>query len=400
MDNTRILDKGLSYIWYLSMNPNNKKQMYNFGVPDMIEQVLERYYENEELAASACCSIKNLKLNLYDFVIRKDMGRFVLKSMKKFSQSSSLQTHACAALKTMADSDVTATYLVNLGAATLIRRAFKNHKYHDKLQKSACGVVWSLCCNKENKSKLSKLGIGNFIIEAMLTHPNMERLQEYACITLWSLETPYCMVRLEAHKVVLAAVKKFNDNESIVGSALAVIRKYAALESNSIALLEEDAINIIIESVLKHPKKTSIQEAGCLAIWSLGSSDATKKTLLTEKLSLFLRDLLLNYKSDAKIFSTICGAVTNLTTDDEQAVKLLEKGFGELIVSGAKLHLKHAFVQRNAISALKNMSFVWNAQQVGHIRVAGIENLIQMITKNFSNDKMLERRSNEILQRL
>lgn len=319
--------------------------------------------------------------------------------MKDYPQNSKLQELACSAIKVIGASERTSEHLVELGAATLILLAMKNHKYNEKLQKAACAAVWALCLTDKNKVELWNLGLGHFIIEAMNMHPKMERLQEYACGSLWTFEYPHCMMRLFAHEPVLKAMKTYKKNENIVSSGCGLIRKYAVLKSNAEELCRKEAPRIIIECLNEHVK-AELQEAGCMAIWSLGILDSNKIELMEQGARGFLVRLIVMYNKNQKLFATACGTITNLSTKDENARLFLEDEVGKLVIQGAMQHKDNLLVQTNALSALKNLAFVWKEKEVISLKEAGIERLVNDAIALFPNNRLVNRRGNEILNKL
>ena len=55
----------------LGINQKNKKKLSHFGAPRSVLNAIKLHPKNDKVITSACCAIKNLQINLYDFVIRE-----------------------------------------------------------------------------------------------------------------------------------------------------------------------------------------------------------------------------------------------------------------------------------------------------------------------------------------
>jgi len=182
----------------------------------------------------------------------------IITAMKRFSNSSKVQSRGCKALAEVAAKGLSnVESLVDKGGPEMILTAMEKHRAEEDLQKEACRAI-EVITKKYHKGKHA-FGVNGHdaivaLIKSMEDHSSSPKIQRLNCRALASLvgeqiESSRILVAEGGLKAIRQALKNHDSSIEVIENAFDLL--FSVLNSaNSYLLDEEVAMTISVERIL------------------------------------------------------------------------------------------------------------------------------------------------------
>jgi len=182
----------------------------------------------------------------------------IIAAMKRFSNSSKVQTRGCKALAEIANKGLSnIESIIDKGGTEIILVAMERHRAEEELQKEACRAIESIV----RGSKQGKQAFGFHckdaivsILHCMGDHIHSAKLQRLACRSLASIAEDHadcslCIVNQNGLESIRITLKHHDDNTDVIENAITILINMAAAVGK-FALDEQIALTISMDRVL------------------------------------------------------------------------------------------------------------------------------------------------------
>eukprot|EP00743_Colponemidia_sp_Colp-15_P005115 GILK01005505.1.p1 GENE.GILK01005505.1~~GILK01005505.1.p1 ORF type:complete len:636 (-),score=101.26 GILK01005505.1:368-2242(-) len=198
--------------------------------------------------------------------VNRDAVSLIVKTMKLFSTSETVQSNACAALWHVSINSENLAYIADAGGIDLIVAAMGAFPKSEGVQGNACGALSNLHVHA-GKSAAILRGIDS-IKDAMREFPLSEDVQRNACRALWSLSAsgsngafipPFGGIEL-----ILAAMRAFPQAEAVQENACGALWNLAFYNGkNQASIVTAGGIELIAAAMRRFPQSEGVQQRAC-----------------------------------------------------------------------------------------------------------------------------------------
>lgn len=408
--------------------------------------------ENEKEAATIVLEFA-LRIKNHELVVQgADLS--IINAMKRFSNSSKIQTRGCKALAEMASKgSPNIMSIIDKGGSEIILTAMAKHRAEEDLQKEACRAIE--CMARDSDFAKQSFGLNGTnaitsILHAMRDHPSAAKLQRMACRALAAVAADHsqcsqCVVNCGGLEVIRKTLKNHDNNTDVIENAFDILINIATAVKRS-ELDEQIAMTVSMDRILANMllyrtnvlmqsqgmallcmlcKESLRNRAKIASLYSLEVITKTLETCIVNKevqrhgttLLQYLSqsegntvtaalvsdggmELLLNiirrHGSDPIIVKEVNTIIAKLARPFSDTVR--KEGGIELILSGMRRHEKSRDVQYSACMALSRLSA--KTENANVINGNGGVSLINGVLSNFPADEGLSEVACEALASL
>lgn len=367
----------------------------------------------------------------------------IISAMKRFSNSSKIQTRGCKALAEMAGKGLSnIESIIDKGGSEVILTAMEKHRAEEDLQKEACRAIEVITKNSNQGKHSFGLNAHDAIVailNCMKDHADSAKIQRLACRALAGIcdghaDCSQTLVTEGGLSAIRRTLKNHDDNTEVIENAFDILISIASAV-NKCSLDEEIAMTISADRILatmllyRHNEKMlgqamallsilckvsprnrakvaslygleviikslencvnnkDVQRHGSILIQYLCQSEgnAIAAGLMSEGGMELLLNVIRRHGSDAVIVQQIFLIVAKMARPFSD--KIRKEGGIELILSGMRRHDENIDVQEAACLALWKLSM--KTENANIINSNGGVGLINATLARFSKDEGL-----------
>ena len=295
----------------------------------------------------------------------------IISAMKRFSNSSKIQTRGCKALAEMASKGLpNIESIIDKGGSEIILTAMEKHRAEEDLQKEACRAIEVITKNS-NQGKQSFGYNARDAIVALLNcmgdHPSSAKIQRLTCRALAGIAAGHaeCSQTLVAEgglATIRRTLKNHDDNTDVIENAFDILISIASAV-NKCSLDEEIAMTISLDRILatmllyRHSEKMQGQGLALFCILCKGSPRNRAKVASLYGLEVITKSLenCINNKDVQRHGSTL---IQNLCQSEGNAVAagLMSEGGMELLLNVIRRHGSDAVIVQQIFLVVAKMA--------------------------------------------
>jgi len=251
-----------------------------------------KYPESSSIQGTICNVISNIASNsAMDNGIRAEICSLggvnqMLLYLENFLDDRLFIGRAFASLSAiMSGADV--QVLHGNGAISCIMSVMSSHTDDVYVQIKGTAALWYLAAREDDfKHKIVQNGGAKLITNSMSRFISSEKMQEKGIITLWSLSTPLQLRSEIGHLAVIPILRGMQAHvtgHKVVEDGLSALKALSTHSSSKKILQENDAIDLILDSMWIHSESPIIQQIALGALSNISVDvDANTVTQITE----------------------------------------------------------------------------------------------------------------------
>ncbi|XP_071486222.1 leucine-rich repeat serine/threonine-protein kinase 2-like [Diadema antillarum] len=287
----------------------------------------------------------------------------VLQVMEQHSYNSGIQEAGCNALATMMQvSDKLTDLVQKKNIHSQVLEIMAKHKQDPDVQASAMKTIAFLARADDACAEMLNDEVIESILVAMETFPDEASVQRNACQALKQLLTneddQVSFVDSQKHRYIIKAVRRHNDNQSVLEAAFWLLALLAIPEESYDVLLQETH-KAIIAALKRFPDKVALQTACCALIEALAQTEDSQQLFVLHDCSDLLIESLRKFGDNAR-FLTVCLSVMDrlaeaIFTAPKWLGRELNDNWVEETFSALTLHQDSPTCLENALRALATL---------------------------------------------
>ena len=332
--------------------------------------VMQLRETNDEKEAATIVLEFALRIKNHELVVQgADLS--IINAMRRFSNSSKIQTRGCKALAEMACKGLpNIESIIDKGGSEVILKAMEKHRAEEDLQKEACRAIECIT-HGSNQGKQS-FGLNGkdaivSILHSMGDHPNSAKLQRLACKSLSSIaenhaDCSQCIVSKGGLDVIRKTLKYHDDNTEVIEAAFDILINMSSAV-NKCSLDEEIAMTVsldrILATMLLYRKNEKMQSQGMALLCILCKTSPRNRAKVASRYGLevvtkSLETCALN--KDVQRHGTTL--IQNLCQSEGNAVAagLVSEGGMELLLNVLRRHGSDAIIVQQIFLIIAKMA--------------------------------------------
>ena len=309
-----------------------------------------RDFQDDMIVLEGCLlALSNLCIpeeNL-NYVIEGKLIEAVVGVMSSSVENCGLQEHGCAVLANLSLHDRARKYIRDAGGCDTIVVSMVVNPMDVEVQSQALVALRNLCAkDEENRVLLASAGAIDAVIGAMQCHRNDAKIQERGS---W----------------VLSILGSNDDNKLYIG--------------------DNGGIDVLVRSMCVHPDDAGVQEKALRALWTLSVEKELRFPIVEVNTISATVAAMQAHSEDAAVQEKGCGVLTNLAaTSTKLKVQIVKEGSLETAVMAMILHGENEILTERAVSLIKKLCIVENAEAMLAANVAPI---MTMVVETFPSSR-------------
>jgi hypothetical protein len=157
---------------------------------------------------------------------------------------------------------------------------------------------------------------------------------------------------------VMAALKLFTTNRNIQREGMRCVRNMVcAVQESKAVIAENSGTKSVVNGMWANTDSASMQEDGCIILWSLSYGDYTLQRDIMESNGVgAIINAMSSYVASEKVQYHACGALHTLSNSKEIKAIILENGGFDFTVTALKEHSYSLEIVEKAMAALVNLA--------------------------------------------
>jgi len=288
-------------------------------------------------------------------------GAVVLtSSMKEHIKNPIIQKMGCLALRNLSMNEralESESVLSNVVEAIL--NAMIAHEGCADIQAEACGAIWSISVNSEGgEDKINHVNAVKYITIAIQRHSDV-RLLEQACGALWSLSIFNPNIKAICAKddwirVIFQDMSKNSNSLVFLENACGLLSTLSTDVECSSVMYSQGGIKVIVETMEAHLKAVDIQQYCCLTIRNMAAGSQEIASALTSS-----GKSIINAMKHHDLISTVqqegCVALWSISVNGDENKEFVTSAGGIDVVLDAMDERKDALGGEDAFGAFTEL---------------------------------------------
>ncbi|XP_072174419.1 uncharacterized protein [Diadema setosum] len=207
-----------------------------------------------QAGCNALATMMQVSDKLTDLVQKKNIHSQVLEIMAKHKQDPDVQASAMKTIAFLARADDACAEMLNDEVIESILVAMETFPDEASVQRNACQALKQLLTSEDDQVSFVDSQKHRYIIKAVRRHDDNQSVLEAAFWLLALLAIPeesYDVLLQETHKAIIAALKRFPDKVALQTACCALIEALAQTEDSQQLFVLHDCSDLLIESLRK-----------------------------------------------------------------------------------------------------------------------------------------------------
>jgi len=247
-------------------------------------------------------------------------------------------------------------------ASSLVESLREHHTKEDVLI-YCLKAIWESCKDSDNmKREVMNLDAPKDIVKAMKNFSKSSVLQEVGCGATWALaikvKNRHSFIRLGSCAIIMAAIDRFNTNESVVTSAIGAARTLSPEDEAREPLRLAEGPKMVAKGMRSHPTASIIQRDGCAFLSNAAVDMKAQYVHVVPKDELeTVVQAMQHHRQDAAVVAGACFALKNYTVDENNCRTLRKVENAMELIQHAAAFIASPECMEDAEDILESMQF-------------------------------------------